>query len=709
MGLLDSQEVGTLVESGQRDAGDRNARIAIRRALLFRDKQGHSDQELGINIPAPFDKSNLIIQFMSGTLMDGAQNIVAALTTNQPSFQVNRVTVAEKELSDRVLKHAAAEEASLNATLHEARRSGNHQQRIAWSQTVEGAGWYHSLPREATFGLPQRAYFEDATDANIMRMIETGDAIWTTDPRDNERKPAESADLWAKRRMEDSKQRALDGKTIFHVESLPHRLVVPEYDGSGLARGMILEEIPQQLLGPHTDIARATAKFKQDDEFATLGITVNSDGNIVKGIPPGDSRNAAKDNTVLFARIFDREYMYYYVGSTGRPGQGAILWSSPHNLGHVPLYPAPAFTTDSRNTAQMFVPLLDGEFAFTPLINQAATLLSQAATYNAIPRYVIIRREDGVPILDERTGDPKIITHEQVIGMNPEQVAVVHGGELRQLKVEDTGLLLSVLQFYLTQEQPTLPSAFETGSLSGAGASGPAWQTLLMQRAGSKQYEEAIEGHRQAIREMGSMWVQQLRYLNTKIFFLSAPERRKDGMSRRGLIELDTKTLSEDIQVRQSSTRAEERITLEQSGLVLREKGAINDYEMYDRYFEKDDPEAAAMDAHVQRVADGAFYGPSALIPEGSLAFDIAQAARGEAVERLLLRSPAFARSAAEMSLITPNAQQGSDSFNRGGGGPLNQVTGTRVPGSGMGTTPNALPPLQSPVGPAATPSRVAT
>ena len=693
MPLLTEQELLALTQRADQETQVRNLAIGVRRALLFRDPSAASASALGLHVPEPYNKSHLIIRFMSA-ISDAAQNIVAALITNPPTIQVNRTPRGTERQS---LAWAGDEEGALNATYWLVTRGRRLQEQIAWAQTVEGAGWYHSLPVEAAFGHPSRRYFTEWSDAEADAGVREARAVWSWDVGDGKRKPAEPADHWAQRRQEASKQRALDGRGLFSIETFPNRLVWTQRDAGGISRALVTEDITADQLGAGSVLAGAYAATTGDERFRALGLQFLPNGEVSVGVPPGVGRG---DSTVgaaprvRFSRYFDRDWMAYFVSGWSVGGAGAVLWSQRHTLGHVPLYAAPAFTTGEVDLSRQYMALLDGEFAFTPIINQLVTLLSNIVTYNALPRWVVLRT-DGTPLLDDATNEPKVIKYEEMLGMNPNQVAVLYGAkELRQLRIEDGDLLLRLLQYYAQREQPVLPSQFETGA---GGAAGPAWQTLLMQRAGAKQYQPAVQTNAEAVGQMAMMWANEMRKIPSRIFFLSVPKRRADGASMRGFIEVDTRTLTDDLQVRQSSSRLDEKITLQQMGLTLRREGAIDDIQMYDKYFEEDDPEEAEMRKYVQNMSDAVLLGPNEQIPPGSLLYEVAQGIRGEVTTLLLQESPAFARQFAEIAPITPPGQEGTDSFNRGLGGPLNMQAGVRQPGMGMGVTPSRLPPLQVP------------
>ena len=691
---LDDQQVASLVQRLLRDNQVRDESLRLRRALVFRRQDDQPAASLGIHVPAPFDESRLILKSMSGRLSDAAQFIAATVSLNPPLIQVNTVSTTDSTISTHLQRKKTAQEHALNGIYYDAQRRArvNLQQKIAWGQAVDGVAWYISYPREAGFGLPDRAFYDDLSDEEVATLVASGDAI--LDPLDVEDKPKESADLWFAHRKEAAKVNALDGKTLFKVEVKPAASVYVDWDGDAIATAAIIEEVPTSRFERGGDMARMTAAYLDDTDFHD-GILLNADGQIVAGIPEGTNSSDGdfNHNRFTFVRLFFRDEIYYFASGIGNVGGGKILWASKHNMREVPFYPAYGTVTNSVRPEERFLALLDGEFAYTPLINQAATFISSAAAFDAFPRFVIETREGLVPD-PENPSMPMVVERGGPLGLDPEEVAIVHGGTVKQLRVEDTGLLLNMLEFFLAQESAILPSEAETGS---GGTSGPAWGTRLKQQAATKQYKPAVESNAAAVAAMAGMQSRTLRLLGETVGFLSAPAHRGTKKGIRFLIEVNTKDFTDDLRVMQSPNTLEEQITLRQVGISQRQAGVIDDMRMVEDYFGEPDALDYVLDMYVQRVVDATLLGPNEMIPPGSLLFEISQAARGHAVQTLIDLSPQFALAAAEMAVANSGGHQGSDDFNRGLGGPVNEAAGVRGPSVGMGANQNQLPAAPGP------------
>lgn len=697
---LSDTDVGIICERLTERYSKRDTKIGIRNAFIFR-RDDASDESMGTYLPSPYDESKVIIKWTSGTLANDAQQKVASLTQNVPRIETNRVASSDRKVAQKAREQADIQEDVMNSILYEGSRHVNHQQRIAWWIVTEGAGWFLSLPRDASFGLPDRQYFDEMTDDEVEDLVNSGKATRTTDPTDLTVKPSESADLWRKRRMESSKDNAIKGRTLFDVQSYPERVVYRERDRQGLSYGAVIEEIPKSLFAPHSDMARMAAKYLNDETFADLGIRWE-DNKIAAGLPEGTSRDDYEYDSrgsFVLVRLFTRTEIYYYVTSRGAMKSGKILWHSPHSIGEVPLYVSYGTDSGSNRPDEEYMPLLEGAYAFAPFLAQMVTLLSTAATYNATPRYVV-ERPDGSPVVDQATGQMKVITFEQTVGLDPEQIATIHGGRLRQLRIEDGDLLLNVVQFMLSQEQPTLSSPAERGT---AGSSGPAHQTRQLIAQSERAYQPSVDAFTNGITMMARMWMRELRKLNVPLWFLAAPKRRRDGQVVRALIEADPSFFTDDINTRQDSRSMDQRLAMESAGLHLRSTGAIDDLRMYEEYFLETNPEEAILSKYTQRVIDAVLLGPNDQIQPGSLLYDISLALRGIGVEVMLQQSESFARGATDFLTSQIGVQespnhQGSNDFQRGGGSAATEAAGVRQPGVGDSIGLQQLPPLAGPV-----------
>lgn len=698
---FDDRQVASIVQRLQRAHQVRDASLRLRRALVFRRTDDLPAEQLGIHVPKPFDESRLVFQSLSGKLSDAAQFISATLSMNDPLIQVNAISTTDTALSARMAKAKERQEQALNGIYYDTQRMAkrNMQQIAAWGQVVDGVAWYVSTPRSASFGLPAREFYDELSDEEITELRDSGKAI--LDPTEADPKPKESADLWFARRKEASKRYALDGKTLFKTEIKPAGSIYVEWDGDALALGAIIEEVPSDRFRGGHDMAQLAARFLGNAAIAETGILLNTAGQIVAGIREG-SAGADTDSTpdrFLLVRLFTRDEIYYYVSGIGHTGAGKIIWASTHNMSEVPFYPASGIETNSIRPDERYLALLDGEFAYTPLINQAATFITNIAAYEAFPRWVVETNTSDLVPDPENPGKPLVLEKKDVVGLDPNELAVIHGGRIKRLEGGDISGMMQILQFFMIQEAPVLPSEAETGA---GGNSGSAWGQRLAQAAATKQYAPAVKSHARAVEGMARMQARTLRKLNERIFFVSAPGRRATAKGARALIEVHTKDFTDDLRVFQSPNTLEEQMMLRQVGTAQRKEGFLDDYRMVDEFFGVPDALDYVLDMYVQRVIDATLMGPNEQIPPGSLLFDLAQAARGHAIEQLLRHSPQFALAMAEANVArqgqapgaAPGAtgHQGGDDFQRGLGGQTSEAVGGRMPGVGMGVAQNALP-----------------
>jgi hypothetical protein len=702
------------------DFAKRDAILAVRRALVYR-RPDEEDVAMGRFVPAPFDQSQLIIKFATGALADAAMHLVGALTSNPPIVQVNRIAVADRKVSDKTNKSAARVESALNGIWWAAEEDDDIQELVAWSVVAEGPGWYHSYPREAGFGLPDRIFYEEGelSDEQLTEMKRTGKA-WPEklrDPTTGRLKTAESADLWLRRRQDAlNQEQAINGESLFITESLPAGAVYYRFDqGRRLKMVAVRERVPVRDFRPTEPIARAAAKANgmfSEEEIAKYGLILGEDGRIIGGIQKDGSdpdRPAQRASWWDLWRVWYRDELYYYVtsGSEAINGGHIVFWK-PHTLGEVPFWAANGGQTPSARPEEQFQPLLEAAYAVVPGLNQAATLASNMMAFNGIPRFVIELPQGGI-LANTETGGPRTFTTDSPTGLDPKELEVIqNGGRIKQLTIDDHGMVLQVLTLYMEFLKDLLPG----DSSRGQGAStGPAWTTRLLQEAEQIGIQPAVRSNAKAIGRMAKFWARNCRQLDVPIWFLGAPGQRGKTKGIRGLIQVKPDEWTQSISVAQDPHTQTERITLQQVGLSLWQAGAIPPHRMYEEYFGDQDPDESRMQMWENAIIEHLIGTKPA--PEGSLIETFASIVQGRMLDRLARAGVPNAQRliAAQQAglagqlqengpLVQPPAGSAplpavataTDSTTLGG--PVSDAAGIRQPGVGQGPTQNALPAL---------------
>lgn len=597
---LTDAELGQMVQHLLDHFEARDRKIALRDALVFR--RTSDERATGQYVPPPFDSSKSIIKHASGILVDRAQHLAAKCAENAPNIMVNTI-VRDTEQAVRRLDAARDQENALNAVYWEADRGlgGNMQHILAFSAVTKGVGWYHSYENHMGWATPSRAYYADLTAEEVERLSGAGEITDVFLGQGSEFAYAESADHFERRKQDAQRNAAESGETLFHVEVLPPGSCYYRRDTRGLSLFMVVEAVPA------LDLSR---------EF---GVLEDGHGNIIIGADRGGAVGAVEGSgsfvtqTWLRVRVWTRDEVYYYVSRQqgGRPaGLGRMVFHSHHDYGEVPFWPAGAYQTDSVLPEEEYIPLLEGAYAMVPGYNQVLTLLSNAAVFNMVPRYVIIRA-DGSPVMDPDTNQPLVFETDNVAGLDPQYAAIVEtgGGEFRQLKIENVADMITLVELYGHALDQTLPPEAATGA---SGAEEPAWGTRLKQAAANVKIAPVVKSHAAAVTGMARFWSRMVKHRNQRVLVYAKPRKRYSSsaapVSVRAPIELDPKQVSLDVSVSQRTSDAQERIVKMQVGMQLRypQSGqpAIGDLEFYEEYMESDDPVGAIREAQAQQVVD---------------------------------------------------------------------------------------------------------
>lgn len=686
MSALTESELSALIVQLEQDFDPYINQMRVRRMLIERFQVG-DNPALGTYVPPPFDKSQMIIRSIGGEVVEGVQHYASRIAANAPQPVVPRI-VERSRVTKEVEENAAEQERLLQA-LWVAAGGKSKQYQIGWSQSWARVGWYLTLPRDASWGLPDRAYFTDLDDDALAKM--RNDEYLAPEP-DGDGRWLESGANWIKRRRQLARQNALDGQSLFTLEAIPGDMVRYRSDRDGIKFAYVVEEVPAMDLRPGSPMMRDLARRAgvPEGEIASFGIYVK-DGRIVMGITQGgETGSAPTQQGFTFIRAFDRECSYYLVAAPGRPAGARLIWHAPHGARRVPLVPVPGIRTDSRRPGFEFSCPMEQVFAYGPLLNQVETLLSNVATYNALPRYVI-EKEDGALIVDEK-GDPKVIVGGPTPGLDPSEAQVVEG-KLRQLVI-DGSLLERLLSIYAAQMDKAMPPDVTRGE---GGTSGAAWAIRQLLSAAQSDLEQPVSNHALAVKEVMSMWVDWLRLLDVPVYALSIPEARGNARAVRGLIEFEPEDLVQGFEIIQSKDTASDRIVRQQHGNELLKAGLIDMRRYLEEYALEPDPIQAEKDIWIQRVVDIVMgVGPPA--PPNTVLAQVVQAVQGRLFLAMMERAPNAALLQAELlaqqAQMQNPAQQGMTvsgtptNMQPEGGNPA-EANGIRQPGVG---SPLSLP-----------------
>jgi nucleotide-binding universal stress UspA family protein len=699
---FNEQQIGELLDELWQERQPLFERLRGRRLLTNLASNQTDDNVTGTWLPPPYDESTIVLKSLIGDVSDVLDNYTARLAGNEPQVAVIPVPVPGREnISERVEKNAAEQERVLSAMWNKV--GGRAAQRkAAYSQSWGRVGWYLTLPRDASWGLPDRLYFEDLTDDEIEEMHRKGTI--NPEPEDDGRFQ-ESAETWFARRKQAAQDNALNADSLFTLEEFPPDMVLPRYDLSGTAHhtlkyGFVVAEVPATDFTPGKPLARAAARLAgktTDKDIERYGIYINSEGAMAGGIPAGGTEGDFDNSRKwTLARFVTRDEIYYYVTESPQTRAGQIVFYEQHGAGMCPLIPVPAKLTDSMSPGAEFSSPMESIFAQTPLINQIETVLSNVATWNALGRWYIVQ-PTGFPLLDD-DGNLITLTQEDLIGGDPARTQVSMG-EIKQLTI-DANFLQSLLAMYLDRYDQSKPSPITEGV---AGAAAAAWQVRQLLEQSTEVLNEPVDNHAEAVKQIMLIWIRWLRMIDTPIYAFSAPGRRRTDQSARGLIEFDPENLTTSIVVDQSVQSAQQRVVLKQAALEELQAGRIDEFTYYEQTLHPD-PEDAIIRAWAQRAVDIVMIGNTEQVDPDAVLHDIVRAVRGRVTVELLNRSPNFALAQAEQMAqlaalaAQPQLQATQESTaDAAGRGNVAETVGAREPAIGMGIDIPSTPAARAP------------
>ncbi len=631
MAALEETQLSRIIAETERDFAPYISRMAVRRLFIEGGKNASKSNDLGTNLPPPYDKSMLTILARTGDQVDAVEHYSARIGANPPQPVVPRVTKTNR-VARKVDETASSQERWLSATW-DAAGGRQKQGQISWSQSWCGVGWYLTMPRDIGFGLPDRSYHEDLTDEQIEKM-QSADELSLTPSDDG--KYAESADNWIKRRREKAYDDALNALPLFTLEAIPGDMVRHSFDRDGVAYAYVVEEVPASRFAPGSEYCVALAKRLGVDEgdVQKYGV-VYAGGKIVAGATVGGEQDSQETaHTFTFIRFFDRECVYYLVAGQGSLSGAKLLWSAYHGAGVCPLVPSPAHRTDSRRSGSEFKSPMESVFAIAAPLNQLLTLLSNVAVLEGTPRWVI-EKPDGSLVVDEQ-GHPREIVGIEAFGLDPSEAQVIEG-HLKQVSVSNPDVIVKMLEIYLQQMEKAMPPDVAQGE---GGTSGAAWTVRMLQSAAQADLEQPVGNHARAVREIMTIWVRWARLLDVPLYAMSVPHQRGNMRAVQGMIEIDPGDLVQGFEVIQSKDSQADRVVQQQMGIELYTKAQLIDsYEYFETYAGASDPGMATLLMWKERLVQAVMTGAPVAAP-GSVLDTLLRAVQGRVFYKMMQDAP---------------------------------------------------------------------
>lgn len=695
----------------QRDAyAQCHLNVRVRRMLINRDISLIQSNLTGTVLPPPFNKTSLGIKSMEAAPMRAAQHYATRIASNVPDISVIRTT--SRDAVSATVDREAGKQERVDAALWEEMGGRQKQWEMGWTMSVGSVGYYVIQPRDAGFGLPDRLHYTDRTDDEIAELKRLGvtSPVVETDANSGKLIYAERADVWAARRDNASRERAVAGTSLFTLEVFPWDQVLCERDIDGIKWAAIVSEIPADMCAPGSDLAYAAAAKDgvPMDDRGLYGLFRDPNGGkiiggISRGQPVGYPQNSG---TFTLIRFYTRSEYVILIGGQYSVDGAREIYRGRHGCrdGGAPACPVvevPFMRTDVNVPGNEFATALSQVFAYVPLLNQLMTLRSNATAYNLLPRWVV-EQKDGTILRDE-DGEPVIVENAQVPGLNPNE-ATAYPGTLRQLTIE-TSDSDELLKIYIEQLALAMPAAVTSGA---AGASAAAWQVRQLIQQSQEVLRQPVDNHSSAVRTILRMCHSWLRELDERIYFYTAPGHRSRRDDMHGLIEFNPADFTDSIKVVQELDTAEEATVREQEGLELLKAGVVTYEVFFEDYAKRQDSRQAVIDMYVQQVINHVMGGIPAA--PGSIIQIVADSVRGMITYQLLQSSPNFAIASAEaqmsqMQAGAPNAggggvppgaeesmpggQAGAPQGPPGSQGNVAYATGTAQPGMGMNASLN--------------------
>ena len=694
---ISEKQIRTMLRDARTAYASVHERSKVRRNLIVRYAPDDMQSQMGTFVPPPFAKSQLILKTVIGETAKAVQSYASRLAANTPKVSVTPQTT-HSEITKTVDKNAGSQE-DADMQMWEENGGRPAQWSMGMFQATDGVGYYLTLPTDADFGLPDRAYYDAATDEELDLLRKEGKLSTTKveHPVSGKLIYAEHGDVWATRRKVASKQRAESGASLFTLEALPRDQVYVWRDRAGIKAFAVVEEIPGTECASVEEQGEGASQLpayfaKKNgvplDDVNLYGIWVDKEGHIVGGIekggPPDSQWN--RPNVFTMVRFFNRIEQVVMLCPTRGTFDGAKeVYRGPHGCNRggrasVPVAEVPMMRTGVNAPGQEFTTPMEPVFAYAPIINQIFTLLSNASTFNGIPRWVI-ELSDG-SILRGEDGEPKIIEQgEFVPGTNPAEALGVQG-TLKQVTI-DVKSLQELAAMYTERLNASMPAPVMQGQ---SGSSAAAWQVRQLIQQGQEVLRQGVDNHALAVKQIIEFWHGWERTLDVPIYFFPAPGVRRDKHSQRNLIEIDPRNLTDSIEVVQNLDTPDEATVLLQQGIELYQGGFIDLEEFYEKYAREQDVRAAVKNNLKRQIRDYIWTGALPPLPPGAQPGEIpmvkiiGDGVRGRVFYQLIQQSPHFANQVAQDMATNAQMQQAAQAN-------VMQPAGMGVPGMGMATT----------------------
>lgn len=691
------KQIGSIVQRMRQDRASHDARLKVRRMLIEMAADATVEGNgTGTNIPAPFNKSSLIIQTLIGEVPRAVEQYASMIGANQPRVTVPPVAIDRPDVTKTVDKHASEQERLL-ATLWDNAGGRRKQRQVTRSQAWGRVGWYFTLPRDKAWGLPDRTYYGDLSDDELAALKDAGRV--TPEPIQRPEGGyayAESGGAYLERRKRTAQQKAISARSLFTLDAYPPDVVYAQRDSDGVKLGAIVLEVPSSDCGPGSEYAkqyaqRSGASRHPDYDEAKFGLYRDHEGRIRGGVTTGGE--ASDGQTWCYTIFATRDEVYCLVGSSPS-ATGTLIWYAEHDLGDCPLVPAPGFYTDSSRPGGEYSSPMEAVFSRAPIINQLETLLTNVAAWNALGRFVIVK-PDGALLEEPKTGDPVMVTSEKMLGAHPGEVEIVAGTPM-QLEI-NADLLLKLLEFYVGQLQQDLPSGVATGQEGRS--SGTAWGDRQMLEQQLSGLSEPVDNHAEAVKGVMTRWIHCMRKASERgeletVYAFALPGKRQDKRSVRGLIEFDPAHLVDAILVHQSSDTAQSRILKQQAYMEMHAGGFKTMRQVLEDGMDEEDARQSEIDLVAYELRRLAMYGDQSKILPNSALYDFAMALRGELSQQLMAHPPfaiATAKQMASEAMMQAQASMAPAGMPPQEGNPA-AAAGLKQPGIGMPLTPTGEP-----------------
>lgn len=698
-----------------RDARASHSRIAqrsrVRRNLVVR--ANNEDEDLmGTFVPSPFDESRLILKTVIGETAKAAQNYAARLSANTPKVSV-APTTTRAEISKTVDK-TAGEQERMDMQMWEECGGRAAQWELGFNQSIDAVAYILTLPRDADFGLPDREYYDTESDEEIQALKKEGKITSFKVPdRKGKLVYAEPGDVWATRRKTEALYRATSGRSLFTIQTFTRDMVYVWRDRDGIKAAAIVEEIPSTDCDPGSEIATHMAKKKgiSEEEAHDYGIWVDREGHIVGGIEKGAPPDSSwtRPQTFTLIRFFTRIEQIVMISKTGGTLDSAEeIYRGKHKakkqgVPFCPVIEVPMMRTGVNVPGFEFTTPMEPVFAYAPLINQMLTILSNASTFNGIPRWVI-ETKDGSTLRGE-DGEPKTLAADEFVpGLSPDEATAVDG-TLRQVLI-DTKSMHDTIKLYIERMQDSMPAPVFSGE---SGASAAAWQVRQLIQQGQEALRQGVDNQAAMVKDILQLWHGWMRDLDVPIYFFPAPGQRAHARGQRNLIEFDPKNLTDSFTVKQDLDTAADMTVLLQQGIELHQAGYIDDEEFYEDYARAQDTREAVKRRYKQQLKQYWWTGALPPVPPGAQMSEIpmvkvlGDALRGRVFYELIKRVPQVADQVASDQAAAANAQSIA-AAQMPQGGDVASVSGVAEPGMNLAssleqTLGTAVPGGRSPVG----------